>query len=168
MEMPPMVNWFVGPDNYGVFMEWVFAKGGTEWRLLPVGANGQPGFAAYGRVDGGYELHTLQIFTVTAEGISRNSVFRDFEVFASFGLADRARRRPKVPLERSRTVTTTPAEPPPRERRTSLPRAAMSSDPSAGMYSRVRWNTSGERDHKGESDVRQSCRRRGRHPGRAG
>ena len=87
MEMPPMTNWFVGPDNYGVFMEWVFEKGGTEWFLLPVEANGQPGFAAYGRVDGGYELRTLQIFTVTADGICRNSVFRDFDVFASFGLA---------------------------------------------------------------------------------
>jgi RNA polymerase sigma-70 factor (ECF subfamily) len=87
MEMPPMVNWFVGPDNYGVFMEWVFEKGGTEWCLLPVEANGQPGFAAYGRVGGGYELRTLQLFTVTTNGISRNSVFRDFDVFASFGLA---------------------------------------------------------------------------------
>jgi RNA polymerase sigma-70 factor (ECF subfamily) len=87
MEMPPMINWFVGPENYGVFMEWVFAKGGTEWCLLPVEANGQPGFAAYGRVDEGFELRTLQIFTVTADGICRNSVFRDFDVFASFGLA---------------------------------------------------------------------------------
>jgi RNA polymerase sigma-70 factor (ECF subfamily) len=68
-------------------MEWVFAKGGTEWCLVPVAANGQPGFAAYGRIDGGFELRTLQIFTVTADGICRNSVFRDFDVFASFGLA---------------------------------------------------------------------------------
>jgi RNA polymerase sigma-70 factor (ECF subfamily) len=86
MEMPPMPNWFVGPDNYGVFMEWVFAKGGTEWRLQPIQANGQSGFAAYGFVDGGYELRTLQIFTVTVEGISRNSVYRDVDIFASFGL----------------------------------------------------------------------------------
>ena len=87
MEMPPMVNWFVGRGNYGLFMEWVFAKAGTDWRLKAVTANGQPGFAAYRRVGGGYELHTLQIFTVTAEGISRNSVFQDSEVFTSFGLA---------------------------------------------------------------------------------
>jgi RNA polymerase sigma-70 factor, ECF subfamily len=86
MEMPPMLNWFVGLDNYGVFMEWVFAKGGTDWRLRPIQANGQPGFAAYGRTDGGYELRTLQIFTVTADGISRNSVYRDFDIFASFDL----------------------------------------------------------------------------------
>jgi RNA polymerase sigma-70 factor (ECF subfamily) len=87
MEMPPMINWFVGTRNYGLFMEWVFDKAGMDWRLKPVAANGQPGFAAYRRVGDGYELHTLQLFTVTAEGISRNSVFQDSEVFASFGLA---------------------------------------------------------------------------------
>jgi RNA polymerase sigma-70 factor (ECF subfamily) len=86
MEMPPMVNWFVGPGNYGLFMEWVFRAAGTDWRLKAVAANGQPGFAAYRRAGDGYELHTLQVFTVTAEGISRNSVFQDSEVFASFGL----------------------------------------------------------------------------------
>jgi RNA polymerase sigma-70 factor, ECF subfamily len=87
MEMPPMLNWFTGPSNYGLFMEWVFAAAGTDWYLQAVAGNGQPGFAAYRRVADGYELHTLQIFTVTPEGISRNSVFQDPEVFASFGLA---------------------------------------------------------------------------------
>ncbi len=86
MEMPPMLNWFTGPDNYGLFMEWVFTNAGTDWRLRKVAANGQPGFAAYRRVGAGYELHTLQIFTVTTQGISRNSVFQVPEVFASFGL----------------------------------------------------------------------------------
>lgn len=89
MEMPPMVNWFAGPDNYGLFMEWVFDKAGTDWRLQEVAANGQFGFAAYRRGDDAYELHTLQIFTVTTAGISRNSVFQEQEVFASFGLSDR-------------------------------------------------------------------------------
>jgi RNA polymerase sigma-70 factor (ECF subfamily) len=68
-------------------MEWVFEQAGTDWHLKAVAANGQPGFAAYRRVGRGYELHTLQVFTVTAAGISRNSVFQDPEVFASFGLA---------------------------------------------------------------------------------
>jgi RNA polymerase sigma-70 factor, ECF subfamily len=86
MEMPPMINWFTGPSNYGLFMEWVFGAAGTDWCLKPVAANGQPGFAAYRRAGDGYELHTLQIFTVTAGGISRNSVFQDSEIFASFGL----------------------------------------------------------------------------------
>ena len=86
MEMPPMLNWFTGRRNYGLFMEWVFGVCGTDWRLKTVAANGQPGFAAYLRAGGHYEPHTLQIFTVTAEGISRNSVFQGSGVFAAFGL----------------------------------------------------------------------------------
>lgn len=88
LEMPPMLNWFVGRDDYGRFMDWVFGKRGTRWRLVPVAANGQPGFAAYNFGDSGaFGLHTLQVFTVTAAGISRNTVFQDAEVFAAFGLA---------------------------------------------------------------------------------
>ncbi|MCX5214336.1 sigma-70 family RNA polymerase sigma factor [Kitasatospora sp. NBC_00240] len=86
MEMPPMLNWFSGRANYGLFMEWVFGRLGTDWLLRAVTANGQPGFAAYTGIGGGYRLHTLQVFTVTAEGISRNSVFQDPQVFAAFGL----------------------------------------------------------------------------------
>jgi RNA polymerase sigma-70 factor (ECF subfamily) len=87
MEMPPMLNWFAGRGNYGVFMDWVFSACGTDWRLKQVTANGQPGFAAFLRAGGRYEPHTLQIFTVTTEGIGRNSVFSGSEVFAAFGLA---------------------------------------------------------------------------------
>jgi RNA polymerase sigma-70 factor (ECF subfamily) len=87
MEMPPMTNWFVGRGNYGLFMEWVFEKAGTDWCLKAVAANGQPGFAAYRRAGAGFALHTLQLFTVTTEGISRNSVFQEPDVFSSFGLA---------------------------------------------------------------------------------
>jgi RNA polymerase sigma-70 factor (ECF subfamily) len=87
MEMPPVLNWFVGRSNYGLFMEWVFANAGTDWNLKAITANGQPGFAAYRRAGDEYELHTLQVFTVTPNGISRNSVFQDPEVFRAFGLA---------------------------------------------------------------------------------
>lgn len=86
MEMPPMLNWFVGRDSYGVFMEWVFGAAGTDWRLVPVGANGQPGFAAYRRSGETYALHTLQVFTVGQQGVTRTSVFQDDDVFDSFGL----------------------------------------------------------------------------------
>ncbi|WP_405863636.1 sigma factor-like helix-turn-helix DNA-binding protein [Streptomyces sp. NBC_00005] len=90
MEMRPMVNWFSGRENYASFMGWVFAKAGKAWRLLPARANGQAGFAAYRRGDVGvFELHTLQVFTVTAGGIGRVSVFLDAEVFAAFGLAQK-------------------------------------------------------------------------------
>jgi RNA polymerase sigma-70 factor, ECF subfamily len=86
MEMPPMLNWFVGRQNYGVFMEWVFGAAGTDWQLKPIGANGQPGFAAYQRIGESYKLHTVQLFTVAPDGITRNSVFQDDEVFTSLGL----------------------------------------------------------------------------------
>ena len=87
MEMPPVLNWFAGTESYGRFMDWVFAANGTDWRLVPVAANGQPGFAAYNRVGEEYRLHTLQVFSVTTAGISRTTVFQDADVFASFGLA---------------------------------------------------------------------------------
>ncbi|RFU39944.1 sigma-70 family RNA polymerase sigma factor [Actinomadura logoneensis] len=87
MEMPPMLNWFTGRANYGLFMNWVFDAAGTEWLLREVTANGgQPGFAAYRRVGDVHQAHTLQVFTVTAEGIDRNSVFQGAEIFAAFGL----------------------------------------------------------------------------------
>jgi RNA polymerase sigma-70 factor, ECF subfamily len=90
LEMPPMINWFAGHDNYGQFMGWVFDMAGTDWILEPVSANGgQPGFATYQPIDGEYRLHLVQIFTVTAEGISRISAFQDTEIFESFGLAPR-------------------------------------------------------------------------------
>jgi RNA polymerase sigma-70 factor (ECF subfamily) len=87
MEMPPMLNWFTGTENYGLFMGWVFDKAGTDWCLRAIAGNGQPGFAAYRRSGDGFELHTVQLFTVTVAGISRNSVFQDPVVFASFSLA---------------------------------------------------------------------------------
>lgn len=90
MEMPPMLNWFAGRGNYGLFMGWVFTAAGKDWQLKEVTANGgQPGFAAYRRDGDGYAMHTLQIFTVTHQGIARNSVFQDPDVFATFGLAAR-------------------------------------------------------------------------------
>jgi RNA polymerase sigma-70 factor (ECF subfamily) len=68
-------------------MQWVFDAAGRDWLLRDVTANGgQPGFAAYRRVGDIYALHTLQIFTIGREGISRNSVFQDPEVFAAFAL----------------------------------------------------------------------------------
>ena len=86
MEMPPMLNWFSGREKYGQFMDWVFEKAGTDWRLAPLTANGQPGFAAYWRVEDGYHLHTLQVFTVATDGISRNSVFQEPGIFTAFAL----------------------------------------------------------------------------------
>jgi RNA polymerase sigma-70 factor (ECF subfamily) len=90
LEMPPFLNWYVGREPYIRFIARVFTLRGTDWRMVPVQANGQPALAAYTRAeDGGYALHTLQVFTVTESGISRNTSFQDQDLFAYFGLPER-------------------------------------------------------------------------------
>jgi RNA polymerase sigma-70 factor, ECF subfamily len=87
LEMPPLLNWFAGRETYIRFIARIFTLRGTHWRMVPVRANGQPALAAYTRAhDGGYNLHTLQIFTVTESGISRNTAFQDQDLFTTFAL----------------------------------------------------------------------------------
>ena len=89
LEMPPMTNWYAGRENYGRFIARVFALRGTDWRMISDNANGQPALIAYVRGDdGAYHLHTFQVFTVGASGITRCTVFQDQDVFEIFGLAD--------------------------------------------------------------------------------
>jgi len=90
LEMPPAHLWYAGRENYGRFMARVFAMRGTDWRMVPVAANGQPAAAAYvGTGSGEYQLHSLQVLTVTRAGIGRNVVWAEPGVFATFGLAPR-------------------------------------------------------------------------------
>ncbi|GAA3231249.1 sigma-70 family RNA polymerase sigma factor [Actinocorallia longicatena] len=90
LEMPPFLNWYSGRDQYVRFIARVFTLRGTAWRLVPARANGQPALAAYTRAaDGAYDLHSLQVLTVTERGLARNTTFQDPEVFLSFGLPAR-------------------------------------------------------------------------------
>jgi RNA polymerase sigma-70 factor (ECF subfamily) len=94
LEMPPVPLWYLGRDAYGRFMERLFAMRATEWRMVRTAANAQPAVAAYHRDDdGGYVLHTLQVFTVRPEGLARNVVFQDARVFAAFELPPRLEAR---------------------------------------------------------------------------
>jgi len=87
LEMPPVPLWFVGRAHYSQFIERVFRMNGSDWRMLPTAANGQPAVGAYCRGDHGtYEAHTLQVFSVTANGISRNVVFWEPHLFELFDL----------------------------------------------------------------------------------
>ena len=88
MEMPPMLNWFVGPDNYGLFMDWVFerpAPTGVCGRWKPTASRALPPTAASTTSTSctPCNLHRHR------RGISRNSVFQDAEIFTSFPLASR-------------------------------------------------------------------------------
>jgi RNA polymerase sigma-70 factor (ECF subfamily) len=87
LEMPPYLNWYVGRADYAQFITRVFATRGTDWRMTPVAANGQPAVAAYVRTeDDAYYLNTIQVFSVTDAGISSNVTFPDPGVFALFDL----------------------------------------------------------------------------------
>jgi len=87
MEMPPVPLWLVGRAHYGQFIDRVFRMAGPHWRMLPTAANGQAAVGAYCRGDQGtYEAHTIQVFSVTPSGISRNVVFWDAHLFELFDL----------------------------------------------------------------------------------
>jgi RNA polymerase sigma-70 factor (ECF subfamily) len=87
LEMPPFLNWYLGRADYAQFIARVFATRGTDWWMTPVAANGQPAVAAYVRADDdAYHLNTIQVFSVTNAGISRNVTFPDPGVFALFDL----------------------------------------------------------------------------------
>jgi RNA polymerase sigma-70 factor (ECF subfamily) len=90
LEMPPVPLWYRGSDDYGMFMRRVFEMRGTAWVIRRLTANGQPALAAYAPdPDGGQRLHTLQVFTVVGGRVTRNVVFADRRVFATFELPER-------------------------------------------------------------------------------
>lgn len=95
LEMPPVLNWYVGRKHYAGFMSRVFATRGTRWRVFALSANGQPALAAYAQGDDGlYHAHTLQVFSVSTAGISHNVVFADTTLFPAFGLPPTAGDHP--------------------------------------------------------------------------
>jgi RNA polymerase sigma-70 factor (ECF subfamily) len=88
LEMPPLLSWFAGREAYGRVIAALFALRGADWRMIRTAANGQPAIAAYVRgEDGAYHANSIQVFTVTARGISRNVVFLEPALFPIFGFA---------------------------------------------------------------------------------
>ena len=87
LEMPPVPLWYLGRDDYGSFIQRVFTMRGTGWRMVPTAANGQPAVAAYAPDPaGGWQLHTLQVFTIAGGKVTHTVVFQDPAVFAVFDL----------------------------------------------------------------------------------
>lgn len=82
MEMPPVLNWYVGAGAYAAFIARVWAMRDATWRMLRIEANGQPAVAAY--ADG--RAHTLQVFAVAGERVARTVVFQDDALFQAFDL----------------------------------------------------------------------------------
>jgi RNA polymerase sigma-70 factor (ECF subfamily) len=87
LEMPPSPTWFAGRDQIGRFLVARVLGQPGDFKLIPVAANGQPGFAAYLRDhDGRHHAHAVQVLTVDATSITRVVSFNQPELFAMFGL----------------------------------------------------------------------------------
>jgi RNA polymerase sigma-70 factor, ECF subfamily len=101
-EMPPLLTWFAGRDRIGRFLGTRVLGQPGDFKLVPIAANGQPGFACYllGR-DGRHHAHAVQVLTITDAGIAHIVTFQQPWLFPAFGLppvlpaaADAAEPRP--------------------------------------------------------------------------
>jgi RNA polymerase sigma-70 factor (TIGR02960 family) len=84
--MPPLPAWFDGRDRVAMFFrERVFA---TDWRLLPMRANGQAGFACYLRPEGAqlFQMGAILLPQVRGDRIERLNSFLDPALHRRFGL----------------------------------------------------------------------------------
>jgi RNA polymerase sigma-70 factor (TIGR02960 family) len=84
--MPPLPTWFLGQADIGrFFADRMFT---TPWRLLPLRANGQPGFAGYqgDYVGDRYRLAGINVLSVRSGRIAWIASFLDPDLRRHFGL----------------------------------------------------------------------------------
>jgi RNA polymerase sigma-70 factor (ECF subfamily) len=84
--MPPLPAWFRGREDVGRFLaQRVFA---TPWRLVPLRANGQLGFACYFLEPGagGFRLGAINVLSLRAGRIVQIAGFLDPDVHRYLGL----------------------------------------------------------------------------------
>ncbi len=86
-EMPPILTWFAGRGRIGRFLGTRVLGQPGDFKLVPVTANTQPGFACYllGR-DGHHHAHAVQVLTIADMGIAHIVSFNQPELFPVFGL----------------------------------------------------------------------------------
>ena len=86
-EMPPYPAWYRSRANVAHHLETRCPGGPGDLRLVPVGANGQPGLAQYLRgPDGAFHAFNLQVLTVTGDEITHVATFLDPALFPAFDL----------------------------------------------------------------------------------
>jgi RNA polymerase sigma-70 factor (ECF subfamily) len=101
-EMPPFTSWFRGARNIGrLISTHCPAKEAGDQILVPLKANGQPGFAVYLRdpADDIHRAFQIQVLTLTATGIIHAVAFFDLTLFETFNLPDLLTTLPKNPYE---------------------------------------------------------------------
>lgn len=88
-EMPPFPEWFRGRDAIARLIGAQCPIGPGEGLMMPVAANGQPGFALYSRHEGGdYKPFQLQVLTVEDGRVAHVGAFFGADLFRVFGLPD--------------------------------------------------------------------------------
>jgi RNA polymerase sigma-70 factor (ECF subfamily) len=86
-EMPPIPTWFAGREQIGQFLGARVLRQPGAFKMVPIAANGQPGFAGYQRGrDEEYHAHAVQVLTIRAGSIAHIVSFNQPELFAAFGL----------------------------------------------------------------------------------
>jgi len=90
-EMPPFAAWFRGSAAIGRLIRAACpAEAAGDQVMVPVRANGQPGFALYMR-DPATQSHRafqIQVLTLTAAGVAHAVAFFDLSLFEAFGLPE--------------------------------------------------------------------------------
>ena len=87
LEMPPFLTWFRGRAPVTRFLSARALAAPDRWRMIRVGANGQPAAAAYLRQDDGrHHAHSVHVFSTTGAGITWIAAFQEPELFETFGL----------------------------------------------------------------------------------
>jgi RNA polymerase sigma-70 factor, ECF subfamily len=86
-EMPPVLTWFTGRGVIERFLGTVVFGLPGDFRMIPVAANTQPGFACYLLgPDGRHHAHAVQVLTAGDAGIAHVVSFNQPELFGVFGL----------------------------------------------------------------------------------
>jgi RNA polymerase sigma-70 factor, ECF subfamily len=114
-EMPPDLGEFRGQDEISAFLTANVLTGAGDLRMIPIRANGQPGFAAYRRApDGHHHAHAIQVITTTPTTIAHVVTFRDPALFPSFTLPATLTPTPNPPHHLTPTSYLSPTSPEPR------------------------------------------------------
>jgi RNA polymerase sigma-70 factor (ECF subfamily) len=86
-EMPPIPTWMSGRDAVLRLLEAKIGRAGSR-RLVPVQANGGPGFALYvAGTDGAFRGYALQALTLRGDRIASVLSFHSPQLFRAFGVA---------------------------------------------------------------------------------
>ncbi len=88
--MPPHPTWFRGQDRIATFMRARPLAAGRRWRLVEVGANGQPAFGSYlwDAQAQQFSADAVTVLTLGGAQITDITCFRSSSLFAGFGLPE--------------------------------------------------------------------------------